>query len=512
MPMKKTKFREILRLASLGQTLPDIARGADSTVKTVKRTLEKCAEKGLYWPLPDELSNENIYRLLYPDKRGDRPAYVIPDYEKIHGELKKKGVTRALLYEEYAADCKQRQLTPCSATTFNTGYARWAQDQNVVMHIDRKPAQKMEVDWAATKMPVVERATGEVYDVFVFVACLPFSGKIFAEGFFSMESQCWLCAHIDAFDYFGGLPEQLVPDNCKVAIIKNTAKECILNRAYADLAAYYGCAVVPARPRRPRDKANVEAAVGIVTRHAIAALRNETFFSLGELNAALAAKVEKINSMPFAKKPGSRNSVFESQEKQALSPLPAQPFSVCTWSRGTVRSDHHVAAAGCFYSVPFEYSRKVVDVRITLNTVEIFFEGVRIASHVKSKGEHVFVTCDEHRPENHRAYLEWNTEGLMKRAKNIGTSTERAMASLLGQEKTKKRSLGAGRSLLALARRYGDSVLERSCAEAISISHSASPTTEVIECLCKANYEKLGNVEDCGQYAMLRGKDYYENR
>lgn len=253
----------------------------------------------------------------------------------------------------------------------------------------------------------------------------------------------------------------------------------------------------------------MEIGVGIITRHAIAALRDRVFFSLGELNAALAAKVDEINSMQFAKKPATRNSIFQSQEKEALSPLPIVPFAVCSWERVTVRSDYHVPIKDNFYSVPFEHANRVVDVRITMASVEVFCNDVRIASHVRNFDEGEFVTLSAHMPENHRSYLEWNADGLMKQAEDIGSATQRTIALLMADQKTKHKSLGQGKSLLTLAGKYGAVILEDACAKQLEISNGGHASVEAIEYLCKAAYATKGDIEDSGAYAILRGKDYY---
>ena len=505
-----TRYREIMRLHSLGQPNTRIAVAAGCSRSTVGRVLKAFAEAGLEWPLPDEMGDDALARIVHPKKFGKRGGFAEPDYRQMQAQLTCKGVTRALLYEEYCDRCRSAGERPCSITTFNSGYANWASSQNLTMHIERKPGQKMEVDWAGTKMGLVDRDTGEMIDVPVFVACLPFSGKLYAEGFLGMDSECWLTAHVHAFDFYGGSPEELVPDNCKTAVTSHAkGREAVLNRSYAELAEYYGCAISPARVRRPKDKANVESGVGVVTRRAIAALRDRRFFTLGEFNAALAEKVAEINSTPFARKPGCRASVFEAQERDALAPLPKLPFQVSSWERATVRSDYHVAARGCFYSVPFEYIGKVVDVRVTQDAIEIFYQDIRIASHPRSREEHGFITLKQHMPENHIQYLEWNAEGLAKRASGIGPACERAIAIVMGAQETKKKAIGQGKSLLALAGRFGSSILEASCEKALSIGDGLSLSIGEIECICLATYRAKGDVEDSGEHAILRGRDYY---
>lgn len=507
------RYREIMRLHSLGQSAESIATAAGCSRKTVDNVLRAAKRAGLEWPLPEDVGDEAIRRLIYPSKYARRTDYAEPDYQWVHEQLKRKGVTRALLYEEYRDGCRAAGRQPCCATTFNSGYEEWASLQNVTMHIARKPGQKMEVDWAGTRMRLIDRDTGESLPVFVFVACMPFSGKIYAEGFMGMESECWLTAHVHALDFFGGAPEELVPDNCKTAVTSHArGKDPMLNRSYSDLAAHYGCAITPARVRRPKDKANVEAAVGMVTRRAIAALRDRPFFTLGELNAALAEKVAEINSAQFTRKPGSRASVFEAQERQELAPLPKTPFPVCSWERATVRSDYHVAARGCFYSVPFEYIGKVVDVRVTQAAVEVFYQDVRIASHLRSREEAAFVTARTHMPENHVEYLEWNAEGLAKRASAVGPACERAAALVMGAQETRQKAIGQGKSLLSLAARFGAGNLESACGKALGIGDGLAVTVGQIECLCAAAYRANGDIEDSGEHAILRGRSYYDGK
>lgn len=508
-----TRYREIMRLHSLGQPNRDVAAAVGCSASTVGRVLKAIRKSGLEWPLPESMGDDAIRRIIYPDRYAKRSSFEDPDYKWVHEQLKRKGVTRSLLYEEYCDLCRETGGSPCSRTTFNKGYEAWASSQNITMHIERKPGQKMEVDWAGTKMEIIDRDTGEAVPVSVFVACMPFSGKLYAEGFLGMDSESWLSAHVHAFDFYGGVPEELVPDNCKTAVTSHArGKDPVLNRSYSDLAEHYGCAVCPARVRRPKDKANVEAGVGLVTRRAIAALRDRTFFTLGELNAALAEKVAAINAAQFTRKPGSRSSVFESQERPELSPLPKAPFQVCSWERATVRGDYHVAARGSFYSVPFEYAGKVVDIRITQSAMEIFYQDVRIASHPRSYEGHSFTTNRAHMPENHVEYLEWNAEGLAKRAAGVGPACERAASVIMGGQKTRQKAIGQGKSLLALASRFGAAILEAACEKALEIGGGLAVTVDQVECICAATYRADGDIEDSGEHAILRGKEYYDSK
>ena len=503
-------YREILRLASMGRSPSEIHLICGNSTETIKKTLALAKKSGLCWPLPEDLTNRRIRKIFYPDWGGSPSEYRAPDYEWVHAELKKRGVTRELLYREYRAVCEAEDERPCSRSTFNEGYAKWAKSKNVTMHIEHKPGTCMETDWAGQTGHVVDRDSGEILDVYIFVATLSFSQKTFAEGFFSMQSECWLSGHVDAFDFFGGVTDHITPDNTKTAVVSRSKDEIVINRAYAELAAYYGCAVMPARVRKPRDKSRVEAAVGLVERQALAALRDRTFFSLGEFNAALASKVDEINDRPFSKRPGSRNSVFQNQESETLSPLPKEPFPICTWSRATVRSDHHVAVDRCFYSVPFEYTNRLVDIRVTVHAVEIFHEGTRIASHIRADGDHIWVTDDAHRPADHQSYLTYTAASLIEDAAGVGKSCETAARLLLECQGDESRSCKMIKTLLALSERFGAPILERACAKMLSIIGDGPLSVESVEALCAALYKTEGAIEDKGAHALLRGADYYK--
>lgn len=273
----------------------------------------------------------------------------------------------------------------------------------------------MQVDWVGDTMEVCDPDTGELHRVYVFVACLPFSSLMFAEGFYSMNQEAWISAHTHAFGFFSGTTPILVPDNCKTGVIKNTVAELVLNEQYRRMAEYYGCAIIPARPRRPKDKASVEMSVGVVEWQAIAPLRNRRFLSLSDLNLALQSRVDYLNDRPFQKREGSRNSTFLAQEKQMLLPLPARPFEMSVRKRATVNFNYHIAFEGVWYSVPFSFVRREVKIVATAKSVAINCDGSRIALHKRSymrKG--VYVTNPEHMPDAHRDFVEWDGNRFRK--------------------------------------------------------------------------------------------------
>lgn len=276
------------------------------------------------------------------------------------------------------------------------------------MPIERKPAEQIQVDWVGDAMEVVDPDTGELLKVYVFVASLPYSGYLYAEGFYSMKETNWIRTHVHAFSFFGGVGPILVPDNLKAGAIKHTLDELILNEQYRRMAEYYGCAIVPARLRKPKDKASVEISVNIVERQAIAPLRNRRFLSLADLNRALISRVEAINFRPFQKRERSKKSVFDNQEKELLIPLPARPYEAVVRKRVTVNFNYHISFEGMWYSVPFSYVKREVEVQANASTAKIICDGKRVALHKRiysPKG--AYSTNPEHMPDNHKDYLEW---------------------------------------------------------------------------------------------------------
>ena len=250
--------------------------------------------------------------------------------------------------------------------------------------------------------------------------CLGASSYTYAEATRDQQLEAWIQAHIHALEFFGGVPTLAVPDNTKTAVTRACRYDPDLNPTYQEFAVHYGMGVVPARPYKPRDKAKVESGVQVVERWIVAALRNRKFFSLPELNQAIRELLVRLNQRPFRKRDGSRASLFHSLEKAALAPLPAERFDMSQWSRATVNIDYHIAFDGNFYSVPYALVQQVVEVRSTPTTVEIFHQGNRVASHLRSRRRGHAITQNEHRPKSHQAHLEWPPSRMVNWARSIG--------------------------------------------------------------------------------------------
>ena len=272
-------------------------------------------------------------------------------------------------------------------------------------------------------MGIVDTDTGELIPAYLFVSVLPYSGYAYAEAFLDERQEAWIDAHVNAYRFYGGVTRILVPDNLKTGVIKNTKAETVLNRSYREMAEHYGTAVIPARPRTPKDKAFVEGSVGVVSTWVIAALRNRQFFSLAELNEAISEKLYEFNHKPFQKKEGSRATAFK-EEKPFLLPLPAVPFELAMWKIATVQYNYHISVEKQNYSVPYEYIKQKIDVRLTSHTVEVFFEGNRIASHPRLYGRpNQYSTLETHMPPDHQKYLQWNGERFLRWAEQIGATS-----------------------------------------------------------------------------------------
>jgi len=371
-----TDYREVLRLRSLGINHSKIAESMAISRPTVITVLQRAAAQGLDWRGAEGLSDRELALKLFPPGEG-KPMYTMPDCDWVHREMAKPGVTLQLLWMEYSDKCRDGGLLPYQFTQFRKYYRDYLLKTKATMHINRKPGEIMEVDWAGQTTKLIDTDTGEPLDAHVFVAALPYSGYAYAEAFWSMDQEAWTSAHVNAFNFFGGVARILVPDNLKTGVTKNTRAELVLNKAYQELAEHYGTAIIPARVRAPRDKATVEGTVGTVSTFILAALRNQTFFSLRELNEAIRERLHLLNHKPFQKKDGSRATAF-AQERGFLLPLPIRAFELAAWKVATVQYNYHVSADGQFYSVPFDYIKRKVDVRLTRSVVEVFYDGSRI--------------------------------------------------------------------------------------------------------------------------------------
>jgi transposase len=330
-----TNYREILRLHSLGILKQDIAKACGCSRNTVASAVKAAAEKELKWETAEGLSNKELGEKLFPTS-SKKLVYKIPDWEYIHREMAKSGVTLSLLWAEYCEQCLESGETPYKTTQFYFYYSEYIQKAKATMRIHRKPGEIMEVDWAGQTAFIRNTDTGGSLKAYIFVAVLPYSGYTYVEAFLSQDQQSWIQAHVNAYGYFGGVTRILVPDNLKTGITRHTRHETVVNKTYQEMAEHYRTAVLPARVRSPKDKATVEGSVGVISTWVTAALRNQQYLSLWELNADIRVKLEEFNAKPFQKKDGSRATVFV-EERPFLLPLPEHPYEMAAWKIAAVQ-------------------------------------------------------------------------------------------------------------------------------------------------------------------------------
>ncbi len=508
-----TNYREILRLYSLGINKTDIAASCSCSRNTVASVLQKAKLFGLNYPLPEEMSNKQLSERLFPQSKV-KSTYKMPDYEYVHREMAKSGVTLSLLWLEYCDMCRQTEEIPYKSTQFNKYYADYVKTTKATMHINRKPGELMEVDWAGQTATLVDTDTGEVIDVYVFVASLAYSGYSYVEAFLTQNQESWITAHVNAYSFFDGVTRILVPDNLKTGVDKVTRSETVINKTYQEMAQHYGTAVIPARVKAPKDKATVEGSVGIISTWILAAIRNQQFLSLRELNTAIKEKLYVFNNKPFQKKDGSRAALF-AEETPFLLPLPLRAFELATWKISTVQYNYHISIDNQNYSVPYEYIKQKVDVRITKNVIEVFFDCNRICSHPRLSGRlGQYSTLEAHMPPNHQKYVSWNSERFRNWAAKIGENTSVVVELFLTANKVEQQGYKACMALLKLADKYSVERLEATCTKALS--YTPRPSFKSIQAILKSGQDKIVEIEptpsNADEYGFTRGADYYTRR
>ena len=460
------KFKEVLRLhfdSGLGQR--PISRCLGLSRTTVGDYLRRAARAGLGWPLPEALTDQKLEQKLFPPTRPTPSANrLCPDWSKIRDELKGKGVTLMLLWEEQQSDNPHSY----SYSHFCDLYRAWVGKQKLSMRQIHRAGEKLFVDYAGQTLPIVNPRTGEIQESQIFISTLGASSYTFAEATWNQGLADWLGSHRRAFEFIGGVPEIVVPDNLKSAVTKPCRYDPDLNPSYQDLAEHYGTAVIPARVRKPQDKAKVEVAVQIVERWILARLRNHTFFSLAEANAAISELLIDLNNRPFKKLPGSRREAFELLDQPVLNPLPTTPYEFAGWKKVRVSIDYHVEVEGHYYSVPYQLQGKQLDARITAGCIELCHKNKRVASHARSphKGRHT--TIAEHMPKAHKSYVDWTPKRLIDWAAQTGPQTAAMVDAILASRCHPQQGFRSAMGLIRLSKVYGVERLEAACALALA--------------------------------------------
>ena len=505
-------YREILRLRSIGCSQRQMERDKLVSREKSKEIFEAADRLNIHWPLSPDITNQELELLLFPDKYKNVSRYAEPDYAYIHSELAKSGVNMTLLWNEYCQTCHANGKTPYQYTQFCEKYRRWARVTKATMRIQHKPGDATEVDWAGDTIPLYDSVTGEESAAYLFLAALPCSCMAYAEAREDMRTESWLLCHVHAFNYFGGVTRLLIPDNCKTATISNNRYEIIFNRSYQELAEHYGTAIVPARVRKPRDKSHAEGSVRFAETWIIAALRNQKFFSLRELNEAVREKLEELNNRPFKQRVGSRRSAFLEEEKPFLLPLPARDFEPAVWSVAKVGVDYLITDGLNKYSVPCNLIGEQVDIRTTSTMVEVLYHGGRVAAHKRFQTrQHDPIVIPEHMPPEHRAYLNYNAEGFRAWAAEVGPMTGKVVEYFLTSGKAPEQGYKSCASLTKLKKRYGAVRLERACERLLSFS--SSPSIRNLSSILKNGQDKPQRKEKSDEpepsYGITRGPAYF---
>jgi len=510
-----TNYREILRLNNLGILKQDIAKACGCSRNTVASVIKKAGESGIVWETAAGLSGNELAQQLFSTVQ-KTPVCKMPDWNYIHREMGKSGVTLSLLFAEYSEQCRQSGDIPYKKTQFYMHYSNFVQKTKATMRIVHKPGEIMEVDWAGQTAFIRNTDTGQPIKVYIFVAVLPYSGYTYVEAFLSQNQQAWIQAHVNAFTFFGGVTRILVPDNLKTGITKHTRHEIVVNKTYQELAEHYRTVVVPTRVRSPKGKATVERNVGIISTWIIAALRNQQFLSLWELNAAIRSSLTEFNNKPFQKKEGSRASVFE-EERQFLIALPEHSYELAEWKVSTVQFNYHITVEGGNYSTPYEYIKHKVNVRLTKRLVEIFYSGNRIACHPRLSGRPgQYSTCEEHMPKKHREYITWNGERFLSWAGKIGDNTKTVVQYFLSRNQVEQQGYKACLALLKLTDKYSALHLEQACDRALSFTER--PSLQSIQIILKSgqyNIPQAASVQKLTENhpsSFARGKEYYQRK
>jgi len=512
MPKVRTsmrKIREVLRLSKvLGLSQRQVARSVRLGQSTVWDHLVRFRVSGLSWEQVEALDDEALEQRLFPSEQvSTERRRSVPDWSQIHQELKHKGVTLSLLWQEY------RELDPdgYGYSRFCDLYRAWKTKLDVSLRQDYVGGEKLFVDYAGETVAVVEARSGEQRSAQIFVAVLGASNYTYAEATWSQDLRDWISSHVHAFEAIEGVVELVVPDNLKTGVTKPNWYEPDVNQTYTEMAEHYGVAVLPTRVRRPRDKAKVESGVLQVERWILARLRHQRFFSLRELNASIRALLVELNARPLKVLGVSRRQLYERLDRPALRPLPENRYEFGEWKKVRVAPDYHVELFGHYYSVPYQLVREPLDLRFTDRTVEVFRRGKRVAGHRRSRTRGRHTTLREHMPKAHQAYLDWTPTRLVRWAQKTGPATARLVEEILQTRPHPQQGFRSCLGVMRLGKSYGDERLEAACRRSLKLQ---SYSYQSVKSILKNGLDQQPLAESDTQSAVIehdnvRGAEYY---
>jgi transposase len=501
------KIREILRLRSQGRSHREIARSCKVSYGTVGELLRRASKVDLSWVSAQGQDEDQLELLLYPPappRSEERPE---PDFSQVYLESKRPGVTLQLLWEEY----REENPKGLGYSWFCEAFRAFTGKLEVTLRQDYKAGELMQVDWAGQTQPIRDRETGEELQAQVFVACLCASQLTYAELCWTQTQEDWIGAHVRALEYFGGVPEIVVPDNTKTAITKPCRYEPEENPVYAEMAQHYGMAVIPARVRRPRDKAKVENSVQQAERRILAKLRNVTFFNLADGNRSVRELLEELNDRERSDLGMSRRELFEKIEKSVLRPLPAERFYPYLQKKVRVGPDYHVEFERHYYSVPYQLVKQELDLKATGQIVELFSKSKSVARHQRAYRSGHSTIC-EHMPKAHREYLGWSPERLVSWARKSGEHTGRLAERILEARSHPQQGYRSCLGVMSLGTKYGNERLEAACAYALRIQN---PTYKSVKSILQTGLDRRPPAEEGPSVSSrlvhdnVRGPAYY---
>ena len=509
---KKTKVRSILELLGRDLSAREVSKILGVSRNTVSEIQALFLQSGKSWDDISDWDDERFYELFYPDKFKYKSGYAPIDYSYVHAELKKTGVTLQLLWEEYRDKCRKENVNACSYVTFTKHYKKYTADKNYTSHIEHRPGVEVEVDWSGSTMHFTDPDTQTDITAYLFVATLPYSQISYVEATTDMKEKAWLSCHVNMFRFFGGTPVKIVCDNLKTGVTSHPKRgEIILNEAYLSLGEYYSVAIMPTGVKKPKQKASVEGSVGRIATAVIARLRNETFTSLSALNAGIKKALKEFNEKPFQKRPGSRRSIFETEERKYLRELPLVPYEVCEWSYGhKVGNNSHIWWNKGQYSVPYRYIGYKVDVKFNTALVFIYYNRTEIARHsiLPKHAVNAVRTDESHLPLPLRKDL--SAEALRDRARETGPKTFEVIRRMYDEAKAAEQPSQTVKSILSIADVYSPEALEGACKKALEKYHM--PDYKTIYSYAKsisAEKETDEFRDDNNRSGIIRGADYY---
>jgi transposase len=505
LPMRK--IRDVLRLSAEGLSTRQIAASLAVGRTTLQGYLDRARDADLAWPLPPEMSDTDLERLIFPRTARDLSNRATqPDWAHVHRELRRKGVTLSLLWEEYRADHPEGY----GYSRFCEIYTQWEGKLSPVMRQRHPAGERLFVDYAGHTIDVIDPMTGEVRTAQLFVAALGASSYTFAEATWTQSLPDWIASHVHAFAFLGGVTAQIVSDNLKAGVTRACFYDPAINRTYGDLAAHYDTSVVPARPHKPKDKAKVEGAVLLVERWILARLRNRQFFSLADVNAAIRPLLQQLNDKVSRHLGASRRQLFEQLDKPALKPLPVAPYVYAEWKKCRAGLDYHVAIDKHYYSVPYPLLKKELWARITARTVEVFHVGQRVASHVRTSGNGQHSTQHDHMPAHHRFREDWTPQRIQARAARVGPNVAIFAEVVMRDRKHPEQGYRTCLGVIRLGDKFGQARLDAACHRALEINaRSYSSVHSILKNGLDSKARTRATEEPAITHPNIRGADYF---